>query len=107
MRILPRDIGFLHADQKAEVKFTAYDFAIYGGLEGKVEQIGADTVTDEKRQFVLRGAGPHRSQHRGDKNLPIIPGMVAEVHILTGKRTVLQYLLKPVLRAKANAFTER
>ena len=60
-----------------------------------------------ERQFVLRGAGPHRSQHRGDKNLPIIPGMVAEVHILTGKRTVLQYLLKPVLRAKANAFTER
>ena len=59
--------------RKAEVKFTAYDFAIYGGLEGKVEQIGADTVTDE-RQFVLRGAGPHRSQHRGDKNLPIIPG---------------------------------
>ena len=48
VRILPRDIGFLHADQKAEVKFTAYDFAIYGGLEGKVEQIGADTVTDEK-----------------------------------------------------------
>ena len=60
-----------------------------------------------ERQFVLRGAGPHRSQHRGDKNLPIIPGIVAEVHILTGKRTVLQYLLKPVLRAKANAFTER
>lgn len=107
VRILPRDIGFLHADQKAEVKFTAYDFAIYGGLEGKVEQIGADTVTDEKGNsyYVVRVRTDRSTV--GDKNLPIIPGMVAEVHILTGKRTVLQYLLKPVLRAKANAFTER
>ncbi|CAB3659630.1 MAG: HlyD family type I secretion periplasmic adaptor subunit [Achromobacter pulmonis] len=107
VRILPRDIGFLHPDQKAEVKFTAYDFAIYGGLEGKVEQIGADTVTDEKGNsyYVVRVRTDRSTV--GDKNLPIIPGMVAEVHILTGKRTVLQYLLKPVLRAKANAFTER
>lgn len=107
VRILPRDIGFLHPDQKAEVKFTAYDFAIYGGLEGKVEQIGADTVTDEKGNsyYVVRVRTDRSTV--GDKNLPIIPGMVAEVHVLTGKRTVLQYLLKPVLRAKANAFTER
>lgn len=107
VRILPRDIGFLHPDQKAEVKFTAYDFAIYGGLEGKVEQIGADTVTDEKGNsyYVVRVRTDRSAV--GDKNLPIIPGMVAEVHVLTGKRTVLQYLLKPVLRAKANAFTER
>ncbi|MBC9906317.1 MULTISPECIES: HlyD family type I secretion periplasmic adaptor subunit [Achromobacter] len=107
VRIQPRDIGFLHADQKAEVKFTAYDFAIYGGLEGKVEQIGADTVTDEKGNsyYVVRVRTDRSTV--GDKLLPIIPGMVAEVHILTGKRTVLQYLLKPILRAKANAFTER
>lgn len=107
VRIQPRDIGFLHADQKAEVKFTAYDFSIYGGLEGKVEQIGADTVTDEKGNsyYVVRVRTDRSTV--GDKLLPIIPGMVAEVHILTGKRTVLQYLLKPILRAKANAFTER
>ncbi|WP_025135308.1 HlyD family type I secretion periplasmic adaptor subunit [Achromobacter sp. DH1f] len=107
VRILPRDIGFLHPAQKAEVKFTAYDFAIYGGLEGKVEQIGADTVTDEKGNsyYVVRVRTDRSTV--GEKLLPIIPGMVAEVHILTGKRTVLQYLLKPILRAKANAFTER
>jgi len=107
VRIQPRDIGFLHADQEAEVKFTAYDFAIYGGLKGRVEQIGADTVTDEKGNsyYVVRVRTDRSTV--GDKLLPIIPGMVAEVHILTGKRTVLQYLLKPILRAKANAFTER
>ena len=107
VRIQPRDIGFLHDGQKAEVKFTAYDFAIYGGLEGVVEQIGADTVTDEKGNsyYVVRVRTNQASV--GDKHLPIIPGMVAEVHILTGKRTLMQYLLKPVLRAKENAFTER
>jgi adhesin transport system membrane fusion protein len=107
VRINPRDIGFLHAQQKAEVKFTAYDFAIYGGLEGMVEQIGADTVTDERGNsyYIVRVRTATASV--GDSHLPIIPGMVAEVHILTGKRTVLQYLLKPILRAKSNAFTER
>lgn len=107
VRVLPRDIGFLHPDQKAEVKFTAYDFAIYGGLEGHVEQIGADTVTDEKGNSFYIVRVRTNSATLGDRKLPIIPGMVAEVHILTGKRTVLQYLLKPILRAKANAFTER
>jgi adhesin transport system membrane fusion protein len=107
VRILPRDIGFLHAQQKAQVKFTAYDYSIYGGLEGVVEQIGADTITDERGNsfYIVRVRTAHASV--GDKHLPIIPGMVAEVHILTGKRTVMQYLLKPILRAKENAFTER
>ena len=107
VKVMPRDIGFLHPDQKAEVKFTAYDFAIYGGLEGRVEQIGADTTTDEKgNSFYIVHVRTAMSTV-GDKALPIIPGMVAEVHILTGKRTVLQYLLKPILRARENAFTER
>ncbi|MCI2809907.1 HlyD family type I secretion periplasmic adaptor subunit [Eoetvoesia caeni] len=106
-RIQPRDIGFLHPGQKAEVKFTAYDFAIYGGLEGKIEQIGADTVTDEKgNAYYVVKVRTDRAYVGNDKR-PIIPGMVAEVHILTGKRTVMQYLLKPILRTKANAFTER
>jgi adhesin transport system membrane fusion protein len=107
VRILPRDIGFLHAQQKAEVKFTAYDYAIYGGLEGVVEQIGADTITDERgNSFYIVRVRTARA-FMGEKRLPIIPGMVADVHILTGKRTVMQYLLKPILRAKENAFTER
>ncbi|ARP81367.1 secretion protein HylD [Bordetella genomosp. 8] len=107
VRIQPRDIGFLHAQQKAEVKFTAYDYSIYGGLEGVVEQINADTTTDERGNsfYIVRVRTEKGSV--GDQHLAIIPGMVAEVHILTGKRTVLQYLLKPILRAKENAFTER
>jgi adhesin transport system membrane fusion protein len=107
VRILPRDIGFLHYDQRAEVKFTAYDFSIYGGLEGQVEQIGADTTTDEKgNSFYIVKVRTAQST-LGKQKLAIIPGMVADVHIMTGKRTVLQYLLKPILRAKANAFRER
>lgn len=107
VRVNPRDIGFLHPGQEAQVKFTAYDFAIYGGLEGVVEQIGADTITDEKgNSFYVVKVRTDRA-YVGDDARPIIPGMIAEVHILTGKRTVMQYLLKPVLRAKSNAFTER
>lgn len=107
VKVQPRDIGFLHDGQVAEVKFTAYDFAVYGGLPGKVETIGADTVTDEKGNsfYIVRVRTDTTTV--GDKKLPIIPGMVAEVHILTGKRTLLQYLLKPVLRAKADALIER
>ncbi len=107
VQINPKDIGFLHYGQKAEVKFTAYDFAIYGGLSGKVEQIGANTITDEKgNSFYIVKVRTERA-HVGDDSRPIIPGMQAEVHILTGQRTLMQYLLKPILRAKANAFTER
>lgn len=107
VRVNPRDIGFLHPGQKADVKFTAYDFAVYGGLEGEVEQIGADTIVDEKgNAFYIVKVRTDKAYVRDD-SLPIIPGMVAEVHILTGKRTVMQFLLKPVLRAKSNAFTER
>jgi adhesin transport system membrane fusion protein len=107
VRIKPDDIGFLHLGQKAEVKFTAYDFAIYGGLSGKVEQIGADTITDKDgNSFYLVKVRTDQS-FVGDDDRPIIPGMVANVHIMTGKRTVMQYLLKPILRAKDNAFRER
>lgn len=107
VQINPKDIGFLHFGQKAEVKFTAYDFAIYGGLAGKVEQIAANTITDEKgNSFYIVKVRTDRA-HVGDDSRPIIPGMQAEVHILTGQRTLMQYLLKPILRAKANAFTER
>ena len=107
VHILPKDIGFLHPGQKASVKFTAYDFTVYGGLIGEVEQISADTIVDEKGQAFYIAKVRTDQVYVGDDNKPIIPGMMAEVHILTGKRTVLQYLLKPVLRARENAFTER
>ena len=105
-RVQPRDIAFLRPGQKAVVKFTAYDFSIYGGLEGKLEHIGADSVIDEKGNayYVVR---VRTNQPNLGKNLPIIPGMVAEVDIVTGEKSVLSYLLKPVLRAKARALSER
>jgi adhesin transport system membrane fusion protein len=105
-RIAPRDIGFLRPGLEAMVKFTAYDFAIYGGLRADVEHIGADTVVDEQGNafFIVRLRTREASLGEG---LPIIPGMVAQVDILTGKRTILSYLLKPVLRAKENALSER
>lgn len=107
VQINPKDIGFLHFGQKAEVKFTAYDFAIYGGLSGVVEQIGANTITDERgNSFYIVKVRTDRV-HVGDDSRPIIPGMQAEVHVLTGQRTLMQYLLKPILRAKSNALTER
>ncbi|NMG73852.1 HlyD family type I secretion periplasmic adaptor subunit [Aromatoleum diolicum] len=105
-QIKPKDIGFLRPGQAALVKFTAYDFAVYGGLDAVVEHIGADTVTDEKGNAFYTVRVRTQKSSLGE-NLPIIPGMVAELDILTGKKTILSYLLKPVLRAKANALSER
>jgi membrane fusion protein, adhesin transport system len=105
-RIRPKDIAFLMPGQQALVKFTAYDFVVYGGLEGVVEHIGADTVMDEDGQpFYEVTVRTHESRLAEDK--PIIPGMVVEVDILTGKKSVLAYLMKPILRAKQYALTER
>jgi adhesin transport system membrane fusion protein len=106
-RVQPRDIAFLSPGQPAMVKFTAYDFSVYGGLEGRLEHIGADSVTDEKGNSFYTVRVRTNKPGFGDANLPIIPGMVAEVDILTGKKSVLTYLLKPVLRAKNVAMTER
>lgn len=107
VRIDPKDIGFLHPQQPASVKMTAYDFTVYGGLDGEVEQISADSIMDEKGDAYYIAKVRTDSAFVGDNDKPIIPGMMADVHILTGKRTVLQYLLKPILRARENAFTER
>lgn len=106
-RILPKDIAFLRPGQPALVKFTAYDFSIYGGLEATLEHIGADTVTDDRGNAFYLVKVRTATNTLGKKRLPIIPGMVAEVDILTGKKTILSYLLKPILRAKANALSER
>lgn len=106
-RVLPRDIAFLRPGQPTMVKFTAYDFSIYGGLEGTLEHIAADTVMDEKGNAFYIVRVRTNKPGFGDANLPIIPGMIAEVDILTGKKSVLAYLMKPVLRAKNVALTER
>jgi adhesin transport system membrane fusion protein len=107
--IRPADIAFIHPGQRATVKLSAYDFAIYGGLDSVLELISADTITDE------RGEHFFQIQVRTDKNhlgpdttpLPIIPGMVATVDILTGEKTVMDYLLKPLKRAQEAALSER
>ena len=106
-RVLPKDIAFLRPGQKALVKFTAYDYAIYGGLEATLEHISADSVLDEKGNAFFLVRVRTLSTSIGPLKFPIIPGMVAEVDILTGKKSVLAYLLKPILRAKAKAMTER
>lgn len=106
VRILPKDIAFIRPGQQALVKFTAYDFAVYGGLDATVEQIGADTVTDDKGNAFYLVKVRTSSAFLGQARLPIIPGMIAEVDLLTGKRTVLSYLLKPVLRATQRALGE-
>jgi membrane fusion protein, adhesin transport system len=108
-RIRPQDIAFLHPGQKVLVKFTAYDYTIYGGLKGKLEQISADTITDEKgNSFYLIKLRTDQS-HLGTVEHPllIIPGMVASVDIITGKKSILSYLLKPIIRARAEALRER
>lgn len=110
-RIRPEDIAFLRSGLKALVRFTAFDFAIYGGLEGDVETIGANTVAGaEKEEFYPIKVRTRRNtlgqDRRTGKNLELIPGMVAEVDIMVGKKTVADYLLKPVYRAKEKAMRE-
>jgi membrane fusion protein, adhesin transport system len=105
-RVQPRDIAFIRPEQKATVKFSAYDFSIYGGLDAKVENISPDTVVDEKgNAFYLVRVRTSKSGFN-DK-LPIIPGMTAEVDVLTGNKSVLSYLLKPVLKVRDGALRER
>ncbi|WP_218572134.1 HlyD family type I secretion periplasmic adaptor subunit [Pseudomonas xionganensis] len=108
-RIRPQDIAFLHPGQEAMVKFTAYDYTIYGGLKAELEQIGADTVTDDEGNSFYEIKLRTERSHLGTEESPllIIPGMVASVDIITGKKSVLNYLLKPIIRARAEALRER
>ncbi|MGQ7957199.1 HlyD family type I secretion periplasmic adaptor subunit [Pseudomonas sp. SP16.1] len=108
-KIRPQDVAFLHPGQKAMVKFTAYDYTIYGGLKADLELISADTITDEEgNSFYLIQVRTEKS-HLGSEDNPllIIPGMVATVDIITGEKSVLAYLLKPVLKARSEAMRER
>jgi adhesin transport system membrane fusion protein len=108
-KVRPADIAFLHPGQPAVVKVTAYDFGIYGGLDAVVEDISADTITDDKGEsfYRVRVRTHDNALHKAEEPLPIIPGMTTQVDILTGEKTVLDYLLKPILRAKERALRER
>jgi membrane fusion protein, adhesin transport system len=105
-KVLPKDIAFIHPGQDATVKFTAYDFSIYGGMSAKVENISPDTVVDERGNafYLVRVRTTHSTFN---EKMPIIPGMTAEVDVLTGKKSVMSYLLKPILKGKAYALRER
>ena len=109
-KISPSDIAFVKLEQEATVKLTAYDYSIYGGLEGEVARISADTFLNEEDgqsyyQILIQTG--ERSLKTTTERFEILPGMVAQVDIKTGKKSVLDYLLKPLMRAKMNAFTER
>ena len=107
-KIRPVDIGFLSPGQDVIVKFSAYDYAIYGGLKGNLEYISADTVVDrDESYYLIKVRTDVNYIELGKERLEIIPGMTASVNIITGKKTVLDYLLKPVLRAKHNSMHER
>jgi len=111
VKITPKDIAFMAIDQHAMVNITAYDFSIYGGLEGKIIEIGVDSVFDKmrgkydyiikvltKRNYLLGATG---------NKLKIIPGMVAEVNVLTGKKSIFDFIFKPILKTIKNSFHER
>ncbi len=108
-KINPKDVAFLRPGLKASVKITAYDYSVYGDLKGEILRVSADSITDEEGNVFykafLKTDGTILSKSK--KALPIMPGMVSSVDILTGKKTVLNYLLKPILKAKEKALTER
>ncbi len=110
-RIRPADIAFLHPGQPAVVKLSAYDFSIYGGLDATLEHISADSIPgerkDEESYYLIRLRTARNYLEKNGQRLDIIAGMTAEVDILTGKKTVLDYLLKPILKARDRAFRER
>ena len=109
VKIKPSDIAFIYFGQKAIVKFSAYDFAIYGGLDGEVVHISADTIKDEKDNVFYTVRIKTNQNYLGDENKPlkIIPGMTVSVDIITGQKSVLDYILKPILKTKQYTFTER
>jgi adhesin transport system membrane fusion protein len=108
-QLRPADIAFVRPGQPAVVKVTAYDFSVYGGLQAELVQISADTIQDERgeRWFRVRLRTGRAYLGSDDKPLPIIPGMTASVEILTGSKTVLDYLMRPILRARERALRER
>lgn len=108
-KVLPSDIAFLHPGQKAKVKVTAYDFSIYGGLDGELIDISADSLLEPNGMpyFLVRIKTDKNYLGTSDRPLGLMPGMMVSVDILTGKKTVMDYLLKPIFKARSTAMTER
>lgn len=109
-RVRPSDIAFIRVGDKAVVKVTAYDFSIYGGLDGRVVQVSADSIYDEQTKeayFNVIVETDRAFLQSGTAQLPITPGMVCEAEIITGRKSILNYLLKPVLKARGDAMRER
>jgi len=111
-QIRPQDIGFIRMGQSANVKFTAYDYSIFGSLKGTITNISPDSVSKDERgqvsyYYIARIETSTKAIKSLEKNLPIIPGMQAQVDIITGNKSVLSYLLKPLIGVKENAFRER
>ncbi len=107
-KIAPKDIGFLYPGLKAKVKFTAYDFSIYGGLDGTLEIISADSVQDEERNSYYLARINTNKNHLGSETKPLVllPGMLATVDIIVGQHSVMSYLTKPIFKAQQSALTE-
>jgi adhesin transport system membrane fusion protein len=107
--VSPTDIGFIKTGQIARIKLTAYDYSVFGAMDGTVTQIGADSVTNEKGEsfFIVRVETEAPVLESRGKKLQVLPGMQAQVDIVTGKRTVWEYLSKPIIAVKENAFRER
>ncbi|WP_369026680.1 HlyD family type I secretion periplasmic adaptor subunit [Qipengyuania sp. RANM35] len=109
-RIAPKDRAFIKVGDPANVKVTAYDFSIYGGLRGKVQQVSADSIYDEaeRQAYYTVVVETDRSYiMKNGKRLPIVPGMICDVEIITGRHSILSYLFKPVNKALGRAMTER
>jgi adhesin transport system membrane fusion protein len=109
-RVKPSDIAFIKVGDRALVKVTAYDFSTYGGLEGKVVRVSADSIYDEaERQayFIVIVETQKSYLMAAGRRLPITPGMMTDTQIITGRKSVLSYLLKPVLKARSDALRER
>ena len=109
-RVSPRDVAFIRPDQDALIKITAYDFSIFGGIEGKVSNITADSLVDQKTgepYYQVRVSTDKSTLERDGKAYSIIPGMICSVDIKTGRKTILTYLMKPINKAREEAMSER
>ncbi|TWB11624.1 adhesin transport system membrane fusion protein [Rhizobium sp. ERR 1071] len=109
-KISPRDVAFVRIDQPAVIKISAYDFSIFGALDGKVVNVSADSLVEKDKNetyYLVRIKTDKSALERDGKHYPIIPGMVASAEIMTGRKTILAYLMKPINKARSEALTER
>lgn len=109
-RLKPSDVAFVVPGQMARIKLTAYDFSVYGGLDGTVTNVSADSIVDQELRetyYLVQIESPRTSIEHNGRQLAILPGMVTSVDILTGKKSILSYLLKPITKAQQEALRER